>query len=47
MKKRKIRLIKSLFKDKKKSFELKSIMPDKVFYIWEKNHLTKIETFSL
>jgi len=48
MKKSKFKIFKKLLSKEKKLLNFKSsIMPNKVFYIWDRNNLTKIETFSL
>ena len=48
MKKRNIKMVRKIFKDTKKWANLKNdITPTKVFYIWDRENLTKIETFSV
>lgn len=47
MKKKKLIRI-NLFSARRKLNKIKtSISPNKIFYIWDKNYLTKVETFSL
>lgn len=44
MKKLKTKLFKKIFK--KTAFK-NTLTPSKVFYIWDRNNLTKVETFSI
>ncbi len=48
MKKNKIKMLNGLIKKTRKWAGFKTgITPNKVFYIWDRNNLTKIETFSI
>ncbi len=42
-----MKLIKKFFKNAKINKVEANITPTKIFYIWNKNRLTKVETFSL